>query len=86
MLYACSHLPRLKEVSALFHCNIRLHFQRVASHVCYRYYAVNGRVFVEEKQVVDDAGERSERVVLVWFTSFIVYHITCKFEIPRHIS
>jgi len=49
MSRVCSHLPRLYEVSAVFQWNVRLHLQRVASHVDDQLNAVDGRVLVEEK-------------------------------------
>ena len=87
MSRVCLHLPRLHEVSALFQWNVRLHFQRVVSHVSYDYYAVDGRDFVAEKHVVDDASECSKHDILVWSAFFAIrFQITCKFEIPHHIS
>jgi len=87
MSRVCSHLPRLYEVSAVFQWNVRLHLQRVASHVDDQLNAVDGRVLVEEKHEVDDAGERTQRVILVR-SAFPAarFQVTCNLKLTRDSS
>jgi len=76
------HLPRVYEVSAVFQWQVRLHLQRVLSEVCNQDGTADGRVFVAEEHVVDDARERSEHLVLVWSPlSTVRFQITCTFEL-----